>query len=116
MRILTWNLQHGGGKRIERLTTALLTYDADVILLNEYRHNKAGSDLREHLTEAGYLYQSAPHAAPRDNIIFAASRIPFESTTFPGQLSDPDLGDFTSRVLLVKIADLNIFGVYMPSM
>ena len=42
MRILTWNLQHGGGSRVERLGEALLSYDADVILLIEYRHNKAG--------------------------------------------------------------------------
>ncbi|MBK1854999.1 endonuclease/exonuclease/phosphatase family protein [Verrucomicrobiaceae bacterium 5K15] len=116
MRILSWNLQHGGGSRIERLSKALVSYDADVILLNEYRHNKAGADLRARLTEAGYAYQSEPHAEPRQNIIFAASRQPFEATTFPGQLSDPELGDYTARVLLVRIGDLNIFGVYMPSM
>lgn len=116
MRILSWNLQHGGGSRVQRLGDALLTYDADVILLNEYRHNKIGAELRERLAEAGYLYQSAPHAEPRENIIFAASRLPFEATTFPGQLSEPELGDFTARILLVKIADLNIFGIYMPGM
>jgi len=116
MRILSWNLLHGGGSRVERLAVALLSYKADVILLNEFRHNKAGAALRERLTDAGYAYQSAPHAEPRQNIIFAASRIPFDATTFPGQLSAPELGDFTARVLLVKIGDLNIFGVYMPSM
>jgi len=116
MRILSWNLLHGGGSRVERLAEALLSYDADVILLNEYRHNKAGAALRAHLTEAGYAYQTAPHAEPRKNIIFAASRHPFEATTFPGQLSDPELGDFTARVLLVRMGGLNIFGVYMPSM
>ncbi len=116
MRILTWNLQHGGGSRILRLTDAMLSYDADVIFLNEFRHNKPCEGLRSRLIEAGYAYQFAPHEETRKNIIFAASKTPFEATSFPGQLSDPKLGDFTARLLLVRIAGMNLFGIYMPTM
>lgn len=116
MKILSWNLLHGGGRRIEALGDAMLSYDADVIFLNEYRHNQAGEELRQRLTNAGYAYQIAPHANPKENIIFAASKHPFEATSFPGQLSDPELGDFTARALLVRMAGLNLFGIYMPSM
>ena len=114
MRILNWNLQHGGGSRIDRLADALLAYEADVLILNEYRHNKAGSTLRDRLRDEGYAYQSAHHAEPRSNIIFVAAREPFEAVTFPGQLTDPELGDFTARVLQARINGVNVFGVYMP--
>ena len=46
MRLLTWNLQHGGGSRIGGIAEALLPYEADVLVLSEFRNNKSGADLR----------------------------------------------------------------------
>lgn len=87
-----------------------------MILLNEYRHNKVEASLRARLTGAGYACQAAPHAEPKKSIAFVASRKPFEAVTFPGQLNDPELGDLTTRVLLARLSDLNVFCVFMPSM
>ncbi len=90
MRIITWNIQHGGGSRIDRICDALHPYEADLIILAEFRHNKAANTLRDRLSEQGYAYQSAPHAPARSNIVFVAARQPFEAVTFPGQLDDTD--------------------------
>jgi exodeoxyribonuclease III len=53
MRLVTWNLQHGGGRRIDQIAVALLPYDADVLVLSEYRNNVSGDDLRARLKEDG---------------------------------------------------------------
>ena len=54
MRILTWNLQHGGGRRIGRIVEALRPYEADVLVLSEYRNNEPRAALRARLREEGY--------------------------------------------------------------
>lgn len=37
MRILSWNIQHGGGSRIPRIVEEISAYDPDVVALTEYR-------------------------------------------------------------------------------
>lgn len=114
MRIITWNLQHGGGKRIGRFCDALETYDADLLVLTEYRHNKVSEKLHAWLEGQGYRYRLAPHASPRKNIVLIAAKKPFEAVMFPGQAADEEHGDFTHRVLMARLGDLNIMGLYLP--
>ena len=44
MRVVTWNLQHGGGRRVDQVVEALEAYEADVLVLSEYRNNGRGAD------------------------------------------------------------------------
>ena len=37
MKLLSCNLQHGGGTRIQRIIDAMVAHDADVIALSEFR-------------------------------------------------------------------------------
>ena len=115
MRMITWNLQHGGGKRIDRFCSALVSYEADLLVLSEYRHNKVSETLQEWCEENGYRYCLAPHAEPGSNVVMVTSRRPFEAVMFPGQPASEKLGDFTNRVLLARVGDLNVFGLYLPS-
>lgn len=114
MRIITWNLQHGGGKRIGGIIEALRSYSANVIVLSEFRSNPPGGMLRGELEGMGYLFQAAPPAVARSNTVLVAAREPFEALTFPGEMSDPELGDFSTSVLLARFPDLNVFGLYLP--
>jgi len=114
MRILAWNLLHGGGKRIDRICKALSHYDADLIILSEFRQNKVAVELQAQLKADGYSYQSAPHALPKENTVCIAARKPFEAVTFPGQPADEEFGDFTNRVLMARFEGLNIFGLLFP--
>lgn len=114
MRIVTWNLQHGGGKRIGGIVDAIRSYSADVLVLSEFRDNPPGEILRGELKEMGYRFQAAPEAEARTNTVLVAAREPFEPVTFPGQMADPNLGDFSTSALLAKFPDLNVFGLYLP--
>ena len=37
MKILAWNIQHGGGTRLARIVEEVSAFDADVIALTEFR-------------------------------------------------------------------------------
>ena len=41
MRLLAWNIHHGGGKRAPRIVEEVAAYDPDVVAVTEYR---AGPD------------------------------------------------------------------------
>ena len=114
MRVLTWNLQHGGGRRIGRIAEALRPYEADVLDLSEYRNNGPGADLRSRMKEQGYAHHAAPEGPPGLNPVLVAARLEFEAETFPGQMADPELGDFSTSVMLARFDSLNVFGLYLP--
>ena len=114
MKILTCSLMHGGGSRIDRIKDALEPYDADVLVLSEFRNNPQGADLRGWLKAQGYRHQAAPEGPPGLNTVLVAARHPFEAETFPERMSDPELGDFWQSVLLARFDSLNVFGLYMP--
>ena len=46
--------------------------------------------------------------------MLVAARLPFEAESFPGQMADPELGDFSESVLLARFDGLNVFGLYLP--
>ena len=72
MRLVSWNILAGGGRRCGTITTRLLECDADVIVLQETVSTR-GPDLCHQFAKAGYEYGSARHAAPRSGV-FACSR------------------------------------------
>jgi len=44
-RLLSWNIRQGGGTRVPAIVEAISKYDAHVLVISEYRHNKRGADL-----------------------------------------------------------------------
>ena len=63
MRVLAWNIRHGGSKH-QDLATALIAHDADVMVLEEHQHQKT-SALIDHLRLFGWHYV-AVSATPQD--------------------------------------------------
>ena len=37
VRLLAWNIQHGGGTRIPRIVEEIAAYDPDVVVVTEFR-------------------------------------------------------------------------------
>ena len=74
MKLLTWNILHGGGPRMPRIALELLERDADVVCLTEFRPGIRGGQLRGVLADHGYSHQHATAAAPRRNGILVAAR------------------------------------------
>lgn len=79
MRLLTWNIMHGGGPgRLCEIGLVLLEFAPDVIALNEFRARRGGSLLGV-LADHGWRHQALSEAGPGENGVVIASRLPIES-------------------------------------
>jgi exodeoxyribonuclease III len=86
LRILLWNLLHGGGKRIPALVDAALRHEPDVCVLTESRATTV-----EHVTamlaEHGLSHHLASDTPPRKNGVLVAGRTPLVRRAGPdGQI------------------------------
>lgn len=109
MIITTWNLKHGGGKRIKEIIRVLSeNADTDIFVLTEYRNNSNKNHLSLKLNELGYVFQYNPKSEPSLNSVLIASKIKFKSKIFN------NLNIHKHRVIKVFNNDYAIYGCYFP--
>ncbi len=53
MRLLSWNIRHGGGRNIVPIIDARLAANPDIPVIGEFRANRNGSYVRDALETAG---------------------------------------------------------------
>jgi len=101
MRVATFNIQHGGGKRIAPIIEFLKELNADLVVLTEYRLDDKG--LSKNLLELGYKHQVAGSAFAKENSVLIISKDAFKV-----------LGA-SQRIVSVSLNNgLALFGVYFP--
>lgn len=85
MRIVSWNIRAGGGKRINGIQAQLLDWQPDIIGLAEFRGTVASQWLAVELAEAGFCYQltSTNAKSSADNALLLASKVPLQAITTP---------------------------------
>ena len=85
IRIVSWNIRAGGGRRANGILEQLLEWRADIIGLAEFRGTSASQWLAAQLAETGYSFQlsSANPASPASNALLLASRYPLHALTLP---------------------------------
>ncbi|MEM1183737.1 MAG: endonuclease/exonuclease/phosphatase family protein [Planctomycetota bacterium] len=76
MKVLSWNILHGGGRRLPWIALEVLDEAPDVVCLTEYRNGIGGGQLRGVLADHGLCYQHATDAARGRNGILVAARMP----------------------------------------
>ncbi|MBI9041948.1 endonuclease/exonuclease/phosphatase family protein [Lutibacter sp.] len=109
MIITTWNLKHGGGKRIKEIVRVLSeNTDTDIFVFTEYRNNSNKEYLSLKLNELGYVYQYNPKSEPNENSVLVASKIKFKSKIFS------NLNSHKHRVIKVFNNEYAIYGCYFP--
>ncbi|WP_029106746.1 endonuclease/exonuclease/phosphatase family protein [Mycobacterium sp. URHD0025] len=77
LRIATLNIRHGGNMSADALAARLLGYDADLLVVTEFRANDTGARLIAQLERAGYE-TTHPGADPKQNTVLIASRTPID--------------------------------------
>jgi exodeoxyribonuclease-3 len=75
MRILSWNIRHGGGTRLARIVEEIAAYDADVVALTEFRA-EPGKALCAAFRERDYPYVETSSPVGTINGIAVFSRTP----------------------------------------
>lgn len=109
MIISTWNLRHGGGKRIKAIIQAVSLHSTtDVFVFTEYRNNSNRDFIRNELAHLGYIFQYTTASEPKINTVLIVSKIEFHLETFE------NLGINKHRIIKVSRDDLIIYGCYFP--
>jgi len=63
MKLLSWNILHGGGSRVNDIVDNIYRYDCDVVCLQEFRHGKSKIALEEGIKKAGLVHAFCPTAS-----------------------------------------------------
>jgi exodeoxyribonuclease III len=107
MKILTWNIQHGGQDHAA-IAAALLAHDADVIVLSEHQAQRT-RPLMESLREAGLGHVVASPTEGRRNGVAVLSKQPIESR--PSPFGQPPFAWWGAEG---QMGTLSVIGVYAP--
>jgi exodeoxyribonuclease III len=106
LRILTLNIQHGGGRRTSQILNYLEARNPDVAVLTEFRHLSRNSALVTGLAALGYGHLISAPAATVVNTVAIVSR--HSMTQIP---LDPAESD-RARVVGCALQGVTIIGVY----
>src|SRR4051812_12396082 len=91
MRIISWNIRAGGGKRVEAIAAQLQRWAPDIVSLCEYRATPPSLWLAETLAAQGYVHQlTTAHAStPGRNALLVASRYPLRRLLLRQRPTEP---------------------------
>lgn len=83
MRIVFWNIQAGGGSRVEGIARQIEAWSPTVVAFAEFRGTPPSQQLAGHLRELGYGYQLSTVEAqtPTMNALMVAATCPLERIT-----------------------------------
>lgn len=109
LRILSWNIQQGGGSRVLGIGNKVRNAEVQIAVLSEFRNNASGIQLRSLLLRSGFRYQSVSHAKSNENSVLIASSYPHNS-----QLLNPNSDDFAHGMIDCEFDAFHIMGAYMP--
>ncbi|MGI4802815.1 MAG: endonuclease/exonuclease/phosphatase family protein [Janthinobacterium lividum] len=110
MKIVSWNIRHGGGsgERGQMVIETLKSFDADILVVPEFRIGGTGERIVQALRAYGY-HVSHPPSEPGKNSVLVACRSPIGADGPIGQsLADP------RHLWRVDTAGCSVVGVYMP--
>lgn len=107
MKIMTFNIRHGGGTRVDRILDSVFKHDPDTVVFTEYRENGNGLLLRNTLAEKGYITFASSSIEAKKNAVAIASRSPCVISTFPIELKT-----HSHRAIMARFENLSILGVY----
>jgi exonuclease III len=111
MRIVAWNIRQGGGARLARIADALARYEADVLVISEYRGGESATRLLAVLRELGYTCATTLAPPPGRNGVLITARCGFcEDGSIGSGLPEP------YRMVSVKFAAFRLVGIYMPNL
>lgn len=109
MKIVTLNIQHGGGKRVSKIIDYIRSLQPDLIVLTEYRENANAPLFRSELATQGFVHFANALITAKENSVCIFSRLPFVSRTYP-MLTQGNV----HRVISAHFDELAVYGVYFP--
>lgn len=113
LRILSWNILHGGGTRCEQILSAIEEHDPDIITLQEFRHGSSKLVLLDGLKSLGLDTVFAPEtSSARENSLIVATSLAMQAESFPDN-SVPAKA-ITATIEVSATVELNFLAVHFP--
>jgi len=98
MRILSWNIRHGGKSKSGEIVTAVVAHEPDIVLLCEYR--ASSTNVKLGLQSAGFIFMHESLAPEYKNGLMIASRFPISISA----------GQFNTVTLSHQGAEIHVLG------
>jgi len=91
VRIISWNIRAGGGRRVDEIAENIERWRADVVALSEFRGTPPSGLLKELLGRRGLSFQlsTAGNGVPASNCILLASRWPLRIVRLRAAPAEP---------------------------
>ena len=117
LRILSWNILQGGGRRVHDIVSTLSSYDCDLIVLQEFRHGKTRDIIIDGLAKMGlvHVYSPEPDSTSANTVLIASkTEITGELLLPEGKNSVPAALCLSATIRVGEESDLTIIGVHLP--
>lgn len=108
-KLISWNIQQGGGSRIASISRALLQETPNCIVLSEFKNNSTGQQLRGNLLRSGYAIQFVHTSPSTINSVLIASKISADS-----KLHVQSDSNFPHSIIEAIYPAFSVYGVYLP--
>lgn len=115
MRLLSWNILQGGGKRATGIADAIVDIAPDIVSLQEFRNGKQAHHIVDALDRLSLTHRLVPDTQARTNAVLLASRHPLTATPFTDDASDdiqPHLA--ISANINTPAFDFKILAAHLP--
>lgn len=107
-KILSWNILHGGGRRMDAILDAIAGHKPDILTLQEVRRGAHEDTLVSGLQQQGFSQIHIPETDDaKENTILIAAREPFDVEGFPDDGSP-------THILRAQFDGLTAYPLHFP--
>ncbi|WP_106497932.1 endonuclease/exonuclease/phosphatase family protein [Lentibacillus sp. Marseille-P4043] len=112
LKIVTWNIRQGGRKAIQQIVNSLISHQADLIVLTEYKNNDAGAFLVSELRKEGWTYIQSSYPPKKENGILILSAYPLKDYSPPFSKQQ---GSHRWNEVYIPSHNIYLLGVHVPN-
>ena len=89
MKILSWNILQGGGRRAGDIVKTIAAHAPDIVTLQEFRRGSGEAEIVAGLKKAGLKFIHIPETEGKENTILIASKFGFDAGPFLPEPNNP---------------------------
>ena len=83
MKIVTWNIRHGGGKRVKDIVGVIGSYSEEgVLIITEFRNNNNKDVIIKALNEVGFTRIQNTNSESKVNSVLIAAKFDYDVELF----------------------------------
>ena len=89
MKILSWNILQGGGRRAGDIVKTIASHAPDIVTLQEFRRGSGEAEITAGLKKAGLKFIHIPETEGKENTVLIASKFGFDAGPFLPEPNNP---------------------------